>query len=143
MKTNLIDALIASPGGKAIREAFAPPAQLMEPEIVYVRLRHGSERSGECVMRIVLAKIGNDGCLSGEAADVDFRCTGVRELAWSFDWEYYNEKIDEPEHQSSKVECRLEIDTQDRFKIFCDQLEVIKVRPYRLSEEATIENGKR
>ncbi len=135
MKTNLLDALLASPGGEAIRKAFSSPEDLALPEIVYLRLRRGSERSGECSMRIVLAKIGQDGCLSGEAADVDFRCVGVHELRWSFEWDPHGIEADLGSDRMAGPTCPLEIDTQDRFRICCERIEVLNVRPYHLDKE--------
>jgi hypothetical protein len=142
MKTKLLDALLASPGGEAIREVFRLLGHYT-PEIVYVRLRRGSERNGECDIRAVLAEVGEDGVLSGEAADVDFRCTNVRELAWSFDWDSHIGKAHQPSDQTAEPACRLEIDTEDRFRIFCDQIEVVKVRSYRFPEEGRIDYEKR
>jgi hypothetical protein len=142
MKAALIDVLLSSPGGEAIRTALRLQDEEVFTEVVHVRLRHAREQEGTCEMRVGLAKWGKDGVLTGEAADVDFRCVGVLGLSYWSDWESPDAKQPQFSPDVPQTQSPLEIDTEDRFRVHCARVEVLNVRPYHLSDEPSSDQTK-
>lgn len=142
MKAALIHVLLSSPGGEAIRKALCLQDEEVFTEVVHVRLRRASEQQGTCEMRVGLAKWGKDGVLTGEAADVDFRCAGVLGLSYWSDWESLDAERPQFASDGPRTSSLLEIDMEDRFRVHCDRVEVLSVRPYHLSEDPSSDQTK-
>jgi hypothetical protein len=126
MKQILVDLLLASPFGREIRDALDLGCEQTLTEAIYVRLYHISEQESRCDSCVRLAKWADKGTLSGKACDVAFRCLGVRALHYSYEQ-------DPP--AVGNIQAPLEIETGDRFLIFCNRIEVETVRPFNLSDE--------
>ncbi len=127
MKHTLVELLLGTPSGGEIRDALGLTREQTFTEVLYLRFSHLSEQESHCEACARLAKWADDGTLSEKAADVIFRCLGIRGLHYS---------CDENLSAFEGIQPPIEIETGDRFWIFCDRIEVETIRPVNLSCEA-------
>jgi hypothetical protein len=140
MKTNLVEALLATPAAPEIRRILR--LQTEKPvsyermtdgigvnlEVLFVRMHRVAASQTHCDVFVGLAKYEN-GEVAREAADVYFRCLDVTAVDWHSSFYQGN---DLPNFDSS--DATVEIDTRDGFRIACARIEVTNVQPCDLGE---------
>jgi hypothetical protein len=126
MKAKLIELLLSSPAGQTVRHALRLNEGKVFTEVLYLKSRHAPDGRSFCDVRACIARIGEDGTLSGEAVEVDFLCLETRALGFAHD---------DQQPELDAVEAALDIDLGYRFRIVCQGLTVKNVRSYNLSDE--------
>ena len=126
MKTKLINLLLSSPHGDAVRQGLGLEGDNVFTEILNFTIWPVSGKELNCDLRALIGKIAEDSTLSGEAVEVELQCIGARYISFANDDEHSDlEAMDAP----------LDIQTGDRLRILCARLEVTKVRAYNLGGE--------
>ena len=127
MKAKLIELLLSSPSGKAVRNALRLSGEEVFTEVLSLILCQAADRGPACDVRAIISRVGEAGTLSGEAVEVDFGCLETLALGFSYD--------DDQQAEFDGLQAALDIDTGDRFRIFCQGFVVKNVRAYNLADE--------
>ena len=126
MKAKLIELLLSSPSGKAVREALQLSGEQVLTEVLHLNFRPTSDRRYSCEVRALIARVAEDSTLSGEALEVDFQCLGAVAIGFAHD---------DQQTEFEDLEAHLDIDIGDRFRILCQDFAVKNVRAYNLADE--------
>ena len=126
MKAKLINLLLSSPHGDAVRDGLRLDGDDVFTEMLNLTLRPFSEQQLTCDVTALIARVAEDSTLSGEAVEVDIRCVGILGISFA---------NDDQHSDFESPDASLDIETGDRFRILCKSLEVKRVQAYNLADE--------
>jgi hypothetical protein len=128
MKAKLIEALLSSRHGDAVRHGLHLEGQRVYCEVLHFTVRPVPNRELACDLRVQVAKWGNgdEATLSGDSVELEIEFSGVVGISYAHDDQH--KALDGPD-------CPLDIDIEDRFRICCQRFEVKKVRAFNLADE--------
>ena len=128
MKAKLIEALLSSGHGDAVRGGLHLEGQRVYCEVLHFTVRPVPSRELACDLRVQIAKWGEGDAatLTGDAVELEIEFSGVVGISYAYD----NQHKGFGDHDSP-----LDIDIEDRFRICCRRFEVKKVRAFNLADE--------
>lgn len=125
MKAKLINLLLSSSHGGAVRDGLRPLGDNVFTEVFFLTVRPCSNGELACDLRASIARWGEDSTLSGEAVEVDVQFSGLLGLSFAYD----------DRHPELEQHAPFDVEIGDRYRILCQSWEVMKVRAYNLADE--------
>src|SRR5437588_8108277 len=121
MNARLIELLLSSPSGNAVREGLQLNEEQVFTEVLHVNFRPAPDRRSTCEDRAMIARVAEDSTLAGDAVEVDFQCLGAVALGFAHD---------DQQTEFEDLEPNLDIDVGARFRILCQDFAVKNVRAF-------------